>query len=567
MLVTLIVRAVYLIQFVRSPMFGYLRADQRYYFQWAQEIAAGHWLGKEVFEQAPLYPYLLGIAFSIVGERIVLVLMAQLLLGALSCALLYKCGERLFGKPTGVVAGLLMATYGPELFYEGMILKSFLSPVLTTVALYAALCYRDRQQASRLWLIGAAVGLACLERECHILLMLPITVWIWQTPLPSLSGMKTRFSRLCQLAVGFGLMLVPSTLHNFTVGGQFVAVTAGGGEVFYIAHGADAKGFYSAPQFVTGNPFLEHEDFRREAERRTGQKLTRGESSRFWFGEAKRSVLANPMRTLRLTGEKFVILFNDYEVPDGENFTVTRRFVSLLKVLPTFAWIGGLGLVGIAVSLLRIRSAWLVVAFAGIHAFTVLLLYNFGRFRIGMMPPWILLAAAALTWVISPSQTRSLKSVSLKLASILSVGLISLVMFRYPFGNLPPGHLAAQEIATADLAMIGGNPKLAAPAYERVIEIYSGFDRRVPKISRLMTQSHLGLASIHRENGDLNSAARHLKDARSLPNRDDFKRVVLQQWVELLEQAVAESAVIEGVPDPQAELANLRLQLESAAKP
>ena len=36
--------------------------DARAYLAWAREIAAGDWLGREVFYQAPLYPYFLGVA-------------------------------------------------------------------------------------------------------------------------------------------------------------------------------------------------------------------------------------------------------------------------------------------------------------------------------------------------------------------------------------------------------------------------------------------------------------------------------------------------------------------------
>lgn len=38
------------------------------YDAWAQRIAAGDWIGSEVFYQAPLYPYCLGVLFALAGH-------------------------------------------------------------------------------------------------------------------------------------------------------------------------------------------------------------------------------------------------------------------------------------------------------------------------------------------------------------------------------------------------------------------------------------------------------------------------------------------------------------------
>ncbi len=54
-----LLRLAYLSQIARSPLFDFLQLDPLYYHDWAVAIAKGDWLGKEVFEQSPLYPYLL----------------------------------------------------------------------------------------------------------------------------------------------------------------------------------------------------------------------------------------------------------------------------------------------------------------------------------------------------------------------------------------------------------------------------------------------------------------------------------------------------------------------------
>jgi hypothetical protein len=53
-----VVRAAYLIEISRSPFFRTLVGDAAFYDAWAVEIQHD-WLGKEIFYQAPLYPYFL----------------------------------------------------------------------------------------------------------------------------------------------------------------------------------------------------------------------------------------------------------------------------------------------------------------------------------------------------------------------------------------------------------------------------------------------------------------------------------------------------------------------------
>src|SRR5687768_16731954 len=64
----LVLRIVYLLQIESIPLFANLAGDGRTYDEWAQRIAAGDWLGKDVFYQAPLYPYFLGVLQLLFGH-------------------------------------------------------------------------------------------------------------------------------------------------------------------------------------------------------------------------------------------------------------------------------------------------------------------------------------------------------------------------------------------------------------------------------------------------------------------------------------------------------------------
>jgi hypothetical protein len=68
--VALVVRLVHVWQLRRSPFFSVLMGDSRGYDEWARRIAGGEWIGKDVFYQAPLYPYMLGVIYAIAGRHL-----------------------------------------------------------------------------------------------------------------------------------------------------------------------------------------------------------------------------------------------------------------------------------------------------------------------------------------------------------------------------------------------------------------------------------------------------------------------------------------------------------------
>jgi hypothetical protein len=78
------VRLLHVMQIRSAPFFTVLMGDSHGYDEWAQRIAGGEWLGREVFYQAPLYPYLLGSIYAIAGRHLLLVRIVQIVIGSAS---------------------------------------------------------------------------------------------------------------------------------------------------------------------------------------------------------------------------------------------------------------------------------------------------------------------------------------------------------------------------------------------------------------------------------------------------------------------------------------------------
>jgi|GEM_PF-1707761 len=435
-------RVLYFLGFLGSPLHGYYFADHLYYRNWGLQIASGDWLGQEVFEQGPLYAYLLGIAFRF-GWSDTTVLVFQLFVGIGTSLLIYESAKRLFDLKTAFLAALLTAVYGPLIFYECMLMKSFLLPLLTTGVLYCSLRYQASLRSGWLWIAGGQIGLACLIRENHLLYIIPLGCWVWWcgagrvTPegKPTAISGKQRFLHLAAMITSLALVILPATLRNYSLAQEWVPVTAGGGEVLYLAHGPEANGYFHTVPFVKPSPWREHEDFRVEAARRSGRPLSRAEASRFWSRAARQEIVRSPGRSLLLTLKKGAIFFHDLEVPDSADYKLWRSYLPILWLLPTFGWVVGLALLGCIACLRDLRRYQVLLGLVGIHLISVLLTYNFGRFRIGMMPLFLLLAAHGAMWLLD-----SLKATDGKVKRVACLGLLAAVLMSLMSFSNPPGY-------------------------------------------------------------------------------------------------------------------------------
>lgn len=147
----LVVRLVHVWQIHAAPFFSVLMGDSRGYDEWAQRIAGGDWLGYEVFYQAPLYPYLLGVIYAIAGRSLLLVRIVQAVIGSASCVLLALAGARLFSRRAGIAAGLMLALYAPAIFFDGLLQKSTLDVFFVCLALWLITKTGPAETAESAW--------------------------------------------------------------------------------------------------------------------------------------------------------------------------------------------------------------------------------------------------------------------------------------------------------------------------------------------------------------------------------------------------------------------------------
>ncbi|MBI5361881.1 MAG: glycosyltransferase family 39 protein, partial [Planctomycetes bacterium] len=356
-LLAFVLRAIVAHQYQSAhPNAELLAIDERAYDAWARRIAAGDWLGREVFFQEPLYPYLLGLAYRVCGVEHLLVRLVQALLGALLCVVAGKLAERWFGRAAGLGAALLLAAHAPLVLYPCFLLKEALFvPLLALSVLLLARTRDERCGGGGAWLaIGLLGGCGALLRG-NVLVLLPLLVLApvlraWFQRSGASFGVRASFRRAGACLAGVALALAPVLLRNHAVGGVWVLTTSQAGTNLYAGNNAENEyGRAYEVSFVRGVPEHEADDWRRVAERRAGRTLDAAEVSAYWRDATFDSVRSSPALHARILWNKLRLTLGAYEVPDDHAFTWDVRYVPLLDApWPGFGLLGAFGLAGLA---------------------------------------------------------------------------------------------------------------------------------------------------------------------------------------------------------------------------
>ncbi|MFL6197489.1 MAG: tetratricopeptide repeat protein [Thermoanaerobaculia bacterium] len=511
-----------------SPFFSWLVMDSQEYDRWAQEVAAGDWLGSGVFFQAPLYPYLLAVLYAVLGRNLDAVYWVQMLVAVAGCWALYRAGREMGGERTGLGAALLAAVYGPFFFYDVQVLKESLAVSVTGFLLWA-LAGGRRQRGARRWLIaGALLGVLALLRENALLLVPFLLPLAWNRE----DGGRGLLKRSGALIAGLVVALLPVALRNGVVGGDFLPTTFQGGVNFYIGNNARADGTYQP--IVPGKqiPALERREPIRVAEAALGRELTPGEVSRYWLDQALAWAREHPADFLRLQLRKLRMFWSPYEWPDAVDYYYVKALSPVLR-LPLLELGGAVVLALAGLFLARRRLGYFAPALLfvlGWMASTVAF-FLFSRYRLPAVPALLVLGGIVLAELPAAWRTRRREAVVLGGVCLLAFLLPRILTFEprmdlvhYNLGRLYEERGMPEEARDEFQAAFVLNPKdflaalnLGNSAARRrdwltALRFYQRAEALEPRSDDV--QSNLG--GVYLALGDLARAGEHLDRALAL---------------------------------------------------
>lgn len=451
--------------FSNSPFFNLPIIDEEAYVRWADEIVAGDWIGHKVFYQDPLYPYFLAVIFEVFGRSFLLVRLLQVVMGTLSVAVVFLMARKLLADQPALLAAGIMALYQGLYFFELQILKETMIILISGASCLLGVMAADQPNRKRTWLVlGISLGLLTLLRG-NFQALLPFLV-VWAVFAEKGATVPHRLLRAALLLLGLALIIVPVTVRNYKIGGEFVLTTSQGGANFYLGNNELANGRYVTLPFVRANPEWEAGDFKKEAEKRAGHQLTPSQVSSFWFHESWEWWKAHPDRAVKLLFHKARLMIHQHEIPDNHSLYLTRQvFVpALYLALLGFGLLWGPAALGIAVSR-RERKTWYPALFAVLYALSIIPFFIVDRYRLAVVPAMAVFAAACLVWLNrkwKAQDTRALWMAAGAILAALALGLLPNSESRAPMGM--EYYLLGNAYLKTD------HPREAIPWYDQAVK-------------------------------------------------------------------------------------------------
>jgi Flp pilus assembly protein TadD/4-amino-4-deoxy-L-arabinose transferase-like glycosyltransferase len=486
--VALALRLIYTMDLRVSPLTEVPTLDELYHVDWARSLAAGDWVGSEVFFRAPLYPYLLGLSFVLVRGSLIASRIIQMFWGSLLPVAIYFLGRRVFDRRAAFGAAAVAAVYPFFVYFDHEFLIVSLVVLLDVLLLTTVLRADEVPSWGRWLLAGVVLGLSATARP-NVLAVAPfLALWVWDGARSSycptgdphcvahLTG-RTPFRaaarRVAVLALGTVIVILPVTARNFALERDFVLVAAQGGVNFYIGNNEWADGISAIlPQYGEA---WQYKDAVKIAELEESRVLKPSEVSGYWYRKGRQFLLAHPAAAARLYVKKLVLFWDRYEHANNKDIYYFGR---MSPVFALFSWlhfgvIAPLAVVGMWFASRRNRRAALLLVFIFSYMAGVLLFFVNARYRLPILPALMVFAGAGGVWLFERARRRDLRP----LVAGIVLAVVVAVFVNVDFYGTHVGE-RSQTHYTIGLARASqGRLEEAVESYRRAIEISPNYAR------------------------------------------------------------------------------------------
>lgn len=408
LLLALIVRVIALLNLKDSIYFDFPLLDEGIYHVWATNIAEGTYQSLSVYEFSPLPAYIIALVYKIFSPDILYVRILNIILGVLTCYLVYRIGEEMATRLTGLFACLIAALYKPFIFYSIVPLKTSLSLFLFALTIYLFVAILNKKSIVKVFLLGIAAGLMLNVRGNFVIILPLILFVIFLNLYKNKSSLKILTAHLAVYIVGLSIAISPFMVRNYLVSGEIAPSTSHSGFNLYLGNNLQNPDPYYRPvPFASSSPFEQGVQFTIEASRRANKKLSSQEASSYWTYQVIKEALERPAAFLWKIFQKALVFFNRFEAGDHYNIGFISSFVPFFR-LPFFSFwlILPFGMAGMAANIARSRKSLAVCSIFFLYAFTLITFYTSMRLRAPMLIILIPFAVMGITNILSYIRNR-----------------------------------------------------------------------------------------------------------------------------------------------------------------
>ena len=515
-----LIRIAYLVDIADSIYISHPVLDSAWYHAKAIDVLAGDHLASSASFRVPLYVYFLAGCYAVFGESFAAPLIIQAIVGALTCGLIFLMGRRLFGTLAGALAGFGFAFYGMAIYSDGEILPTTLFMFFMLLAVWFLIGCLDGRRYRDALLTGVFLGLGFYTRP-DIFPFALVMIGV----LAALERSKRGLRLAATVAIVFAGFLILLGIRNYSAYDKFFVFSPQGSVNLYIGNAsfADGKTPMAPPTaYVYGVSIDPGEDSiiegsRIAARESMGRELPDSELADYYMRKTMAEVRSDFPRWAGLMLRKSYYFLNTYERSDIKPVQrFIERYSSVLKLpLLTYALVMPLGMVGLAVSLLRRKRHALVPA-AGVLAWAAVAIGFFviWRYRLPAVPFLAILGGYAVCEVFRAAARRKYIAVAAMLAGAVALHAVSTsALFGADDEDYLPTHVVNE-----------GAIHEAAGKYEEALAIYGEARDMTPSDARPYYHTGRTYAAM----GRMSEARDYMARAMALnPNYRPFAYVAL----------------------------------------
>ncbi len=365
-----------------------LAGDSAYYHSIAENLLRGQGYSRNGVEptrfRTPTYPVFLATVYLLFGHSLKAVVYVQAFLGALTCLLTYFLANYVFGRRSGLIAALIVASYPALVYYDNRILRE---SITTLLLIGSVLMVVDRPQlqrsTSRLLVTGALLALLTLCRP-EMLFVSCVIIYLVARPFR-----HPRFLRqILLILLPISMVWIPWTVRNYVTFGTLSPVrTSLGGALWFGSRWADIGGDDHTPEA------------RQALQKETREIADVPEASieRRFQEEAFLDMRERPAWYLHMIWRKLTFFWKD---ANGVNRTLPAIHPLLARTVNAYYYsLILLALVGAIAG--RRRSDWVMPLVGVIFTFmmTYVLLHVRNRYRVPVLP-FLFVFSAGGFWIL-----------------------------------------------------------------------------------------------------------------------------------------------------------------------
>jgi len=521
--------------------------DAASYLNQAAALAAGESPPAQPFWQPPLYPYLLAALVRATGGNVTALRLMQGLCGAAVAVLVYRLARAAAPRPVAAAAAAASILYGPLLLFNSRLLPTGPAVALGLLTLWCWTRLDRSPNPLRGLLAGLSAGVTALT-VANILALVPVM----------LAGLLVRAARARRatpfapaagaLLAGVLLAVLPVTIRNRVVAGQWVLLSTNAGINLYIGNNPAME------RTLAVRPGIDWDRLAAIPYRAGARNAA--EADRMFRARVLAYAAQRPAAFAAGLRRKAAWALNAREMPRNVDLYAFRRHAPLLRPL---VWRAGgfafpLGLVlplalwGAAAATRRRALPWTYAAYALVYGASVVLFFPASRYLLPVAPVLLIGAAggAADLWALR-GRERALGLAAVAAAAVLV--------------NLPLPLPTDTINAAAELHRLTG---VGLQTRGRTADAIAQY-RAALALEPRSADTHRYLATALRARGDTAGQMQHLRRAVAL--RPDHDAALQDLAVALYRRGRVEDAVallrrvLELNPDNRNAMKNLAVGL------